>query len=54
MENRLKKLQNEQDRLTRQIAIAEKTSNFAESVSDRRNQQNTEWKNHLEAVEAHR
>ena len=54
MSNRLKKLQNEQDRLTRQIAIAEKTSNFAESVSNRRNQDNSDWRNHLDAVEAQR
>ena len=33
MENRLKELIHEQDRLEKQIAIANKTSNFAEIVS---------------------
>lgn len=36
MENRLKKLLNEQDRLNRQIDIANRTANFAERVADRR------------------
>ena len=36
MENRLKKLLNEQERLNRQIEIANKTANFAQGVTERR------------------
>ena len=54
MENRLRKLQNEQERLNRQIAIANKHSKFADDVLERRTQQNSDWASHLNMIENNR
>ena len=37
MENRLKKLMNEEDRLRKQIQLANRHTAFADQVADRRN-----------------
>jgi hypothetical protein len=54
MENRLKKLQNDAERLDRQIAIANKHSDFADTVMSRRHSDFVHKNRHLAGVEAHR
>ena len=56
LENRLRKLHNEEQRLQKQIRIAQKHSEFADQVKQRRDQDQAlmDWhKNNLKSQEEH-
>jgi len=54
MENRLKKLLNEEERLRKQTELAQKHAAFADKVSDRRNNDFNNKTNFLNEVEENR
>ena len=54
MENRLKKLLSEQDRLVHQMKLANNTANFADDVNNRRSTYNHNRNNWLGNIEQNR
>jgi hypothetical protein len=54
MENRLKKLLSEQDRLVHQMKLANNTANFADDVNNRRSTDNHNRNNWLGNIEQNR
>ena len=54
MENRLKKLLSEQERLDRQMKIANQTANFADDCNNRRSTDNHNRNNWLDNLENNR
>lgn len=54
MENRLKKLLNEEERLRKQTELAQKHAKFADEVADRRNNDFNNKQNFLNEVENNR